>query len=120
MLIYKPNKPIVIIEAKDNKRTVSDGMQQALQYANMMNILSKGENIISKKQSKNSKECYISDDVLPADSLARKIAQTQTYQSEFEKCDASLWFINTNKSVNLYSCTRVHKESNTAMTILRW
>ena len=30
VLFYKPNKPIAIIEAKDNKHTMSDGMQQAL------------------------------------------------------------------------------------------
>lgn len=38
VLFYKPNKPIAIIEAKDNKHTMSDGMQQALQYASMMNV----------------------------------------------------------------------------------
>lgn len=38
VLFYKPNKPIAIVEAKDNKHTMSDGMQQALQYASMMNV----------------------------------------------------------------------------------
>ena len=38
VLFYKPNKPIAIIEAKDNKHTISDGMQQALGYASMMNV----------------------------------------------------------------------------------
>lgn len=38
VLFYKPNKPIAIIEAKDNKHTISDGIQQALGYASMMNI----------------------------------------------------------------------------------
>lgn len=38
VLFYKPNKPIAIIEAKDNKHTMADGMQQALQYASMMNV----------------------------------------------------------------------------------
>jgi type I restriction enzyme R subunit len=39
VFFYKPNKPIAIIEAKDNKHTMSDGMQQALQYASMMVVL---------------------------------------------------------------------------------
>lgn len=30
VLFYKPNKPIAIVEAKDNNHTMSDGMQQAL------------------------------------------------------------------------------------------
>lgn len=38
VLFYKPNKPIAIIEAKDNKHSISDGMQQALGYASMMNV----------------------------------------------------------------------------------
>lgn len=38
VLFYKPNKPIAIIEAKDNNHTMSDGMQQALGYASMMDV----------------------------------------------------------------------------------
>ncbi len=38
VLFYKPNKPIAVIEAKDNNHTMADGMQQALQYADMMNV----------------------------------------------------------------------------------
>lgn len=38
VLFYKPNKPIAIVEAKDNKHTMADGMQQALQYASMLNV----------------------------------------------------------------------------------
>ncbi|HDY89860.1 MAG TPA: restriction endonuclease, partial [bacterium] len=32
ILYYKPNIPVAIIEAKDNKHTVGAGMQQALEY----------------------------------------------------------------------------------------
>ncbi len=35
---YKPNIPIAIIEAKDNAHSVGDGMQQALEYAETLNI----------------------------------------------------------------------------------
>jgi type I restriction enzyme R subunit len=38
ILYYKPNIPIAIIEAKDNNRSVGDGMQQALDYAVTLNI----------------------------------------------------------------------------------
>lgn len=38
VLYYKPNIPIAIIEAKDNKHSVGDGMQQALEYAEILNI----------------------------------------------------------------------------------
>ena len=38
VLYLKPNIPIAVIEAKDAKHTVSDGMQQALTYAKMLNV----------------------------------------------------------------------------------
>ncbi len=38
ILYYKPNIPIAIIEAKDNKQTVNAGIQQALDYANILDI----------------------------------------------------------------------------------
>ena len=38
VLYLAPNKPIAIVEAKDNTHSVSHGLQQALTYARMMDI----------------------------------------------------------------------------------
>jgi len=38
VLFYKPNIPIAVIEAKDNNHTVGDGMQQALEYAELLHV----------------------------------------------------------------------------------
>ncbi|WP_439611795.1 EcoAI/FtnUII family type I restriction enzme subunit R [Reyranella sp.] len=38
ILYYKPNIPLAVIEAKDNSRSVGDGMQQALEYAETLGI----------------------------------------------------------------------------------
>lgn len=38
VLYYKPNIPIALIEAKDNNRSVGDGMQQALDYAATLDV----------------------------------------------------------------------------------
>ncbi|WP_107316118.1 EcoAI/FtnUII family type I restriction enzme subunit R [Achromobacter xylosoxidans] len=38
VLFYKPNLPIAVIEAKDNKHSVGAGMQQALGYAEMLQV----------------------------------------------------------------------------------
>jgi type I restriction enzyme R subunit len=38
VLFYKPNMPIAVIEAKDNNHSVGDGMQQALGYAQMLQV----------------------------------------------------------------------------------
>ena len=38
VLYYKPNIPIALIEAKDHNHAIGDGMQQALDYAETLNI----------------------------------------------------------------------------------
>lgn len=38
ILYYKPNVPIAIIEAKSNKKPVGEGMQQALEYAEILDV----------------------------------------------------------------------------------
>jgi len=38
ILYYKPNLPLALIEAKDNNNPVGDGMQQALDYAQTLDI----------------------------------------------------------------------------------
>ena len=38
LLFYKPNLPIAIVEAKDNNHSVGAGMQQALAYAQSLDI----------------------------------------------------------------------------------
>src|SRR5262249_2995323 len=38
LLYYKPNLPLAVIEAKDNNHGVGDGMQQALAYAETLDI----------------------------------------------------------------------------------
>jgi type I restriction enzyme, R subunit len=38
ILYYKPNIPIALIEAKDNRHAVGDGIQQGLEYAAALDI----------------------------------------------------------------------------------
>lgn len=38
LLFHKPNLPIALIEAKDNKHSVGDGMQQGLGYAKTLDV----------------------------------------------------------------------------------
>jgi len=38
VLFHKPNIPIAVIEAKDNSHSVADGMQQALGYAELLQV----------------------------------------------------------------------------------
>lgn len=38
ILFYKPNMPIAVVEAKDNNHSVGSGMQQALDYAETLDV----------------------------------------------------------------------------------
>lgn len=38
VLYFKPNLPLAIVEAKDNNHKVGDGMQQGLEYAEMLDV----------------------------------------------------------------------------------
>ena len=38
ILFYKPHIPIAIVEAKDNKHSVGAGMQQALEYTDILDV----------------------------------------------------------------------------------
>src|SRR3970040_216510 len=38
LLFYKPNIPIAVVEAKDNNYSVGAGMQQALEYAEILDV----------------------------------------------------------------------------------
>lgn len=38
ILYYKPNIPVAVIEAKDNNHAVGSGMQQALEYAEILDV----------------------------------------------------------------------------------
>jgi type I restriction enzyme, R subunit len=38
LLLYKPNLPLAVVEAKDNTHSVGAGMQQALEYAETLDV----------------------------------------------------------------------------------
>jgi type I restriction enzyme R subunit len=72
ILYYKPNIPIAIIEAKDNNHCVSDGMQQALEYAETLGIpfvfSSNGDGFVfhDKTGLRPEKEVNLGLDAFPA------------------------------------------------------
>ena len=41
VLYFKPNTPLALIEAKDNAHSLGDGMQQGLEYAATLSIISR-------------------------------------------------------------------------------
>jgi type I restriction enzyme R subunit len=60
ILYYKKNLPLAVIEAKDNKHSISVGMQQALEYADILQLpfvfASNGDGFIFHDKTKTSGE----------------------------------------------------------------
>lgn len=75
VLFYKPHIPLAIVEAKDNNHSVSDGMQQALDYAKRLLIpfvfTSNGDGFIfhNRMVTDGDKEHFLSLDKFPSPDL---------------------------------------------------
>lgn len=72
LLFYKPNMPIAVVEAKDNTHTISAGMQQALDYATILDVpvafSSNGDGFImhDRTASSGKVETQLSNDQFPS------------------------------------------------------
>jgi type I restriction enzyme, R subunit len=72
ILYYKPNIPIAIVEAKDNKHTIGAGLQQALDYSRILDIpfvfSSNGDGFIfhDKTATDDSIETELDNDSFPS------------------------------------------------------
>lgn len=71
ILYYKPNIPIAIVEAKDNKHPIGAGMQQALDYSEILDIpfvfSSNGDGFVfhDKSQTSGDLEIELDNDSFP-------------------------------------------------------
>lgn len=69
MLSYKSNMPLAVVEAKDNKHYLGDGMQQAIEYAKILEVSftysSNGDGFI-EHDMKTRNERQISMDDFPS------------------------------------------------------
>ena len=69
ILYYKSNLPIAVVEAKDNKHSIGDGMQQAINYAEILDLQfaysSNGDGFI-EHDMKNGTEKEISLEEFPS------------------------------------------------------
>src|SRR5690554_1073385 len=66
ILFYKPNVPIAVIEAKDNKHSVKGGIQQALGYGNTLDI--------PFVFSSNGDEIYLHDKTATDEEIEKEIS----------------------------------------------
>ena len=89
ILYHKANMPIAVVEAKDNKHSVGDGMQQAINYADILDLqfayASNGDSFI-EHDMKTGKEREISLDDFPSpQELWNRYKSTNDITEEEEK-----------------------------------
>jgi type I restriction enzyme R subunit len=92
ILFYKPNIPIALIEAKDNKHSVGNGMQQALDYAENLDIpfvySSNGDAFLEHNRlvSSGTKEKEMPMDGFPSpEELYNKYKEQKDYLQKMKK-----------------------------------
>jgi type I restriction enzyme R subunit len=89
ILFLKPNLPLAIVEAKDDNHSVGDGMQQAVEYAGILDIpfaYSSNGNAFLEHDMKNGTEREIALADFPSpDELWARYKGEQNISSEQEK-----------------------------------
>jgi type I restriction enzyme R subunit len=116
ILYYKPNIPIAIIEAKDNNRSVGDGMQQALDYAETLDIpfvfSSNGDGFVFHDRTGTyaQKESNLSLDSFPSpEELWAKNCEWKGLTPEAEKIVLQDYFEDgSGKAPRYYQCNAIN------------
>lgn len=89
LLYYRPNLPIAIVEAKDNNHSVGDGMQQAIAYAECLDIpyvYSSNGDAFLEHDMKNGTERELSLEAFPSpDDLWQRYKQAKGITKSQEK-----------------------------------
>lgn len=83
VLFYKENLPLAIVESKDNSHRVGDGMQQALEYADKLDVrfvfTSNGDNFLFHDKKLGTEE------IIPLDEFpSPEILFEKEYKSDLE------------------------------------
>lgn len=89
ILSYKPNLPLAIIEAKDNKHSIGSGMQQAIEYGEILDIpfvySSNGDGFLERDML-NGKERELRLDEFPSpDELWQRYKQAKELSPQQEE-----------------------------------
>ena len=121
VLFYKPNKPIAIVEAKDNNHTMADGIQQALQYADMMDVpfafSSNGDGFVfhNKYITEGPAETTLPLDEFPSPETLWKMYHEQSHISPMQDVviDEQYYSNNPDKQPRYYQMNAVNRTVET-------
>lgn len=116
VLSYKPNLPLAVVEAKKNTHTVGDGMQQALLYAEMLDIpfafSSNGDAFLfhDRTGTFGNVEEEISLDRFPSpEFLWQKYCEWKGLDEVRAKIVTQDYFIDQQKSLRYYQCIAINR-----------
>ena len=117
ILFYKPNIPIAVIEAKDNRQSVGSGMQQALDYAEILDVpfaySSNGDAFLEHDRTAGAKdvEREIPLDQFPApDELWRRYCESRGYSERQESIATYDYYEDgSGKSPRYYQHTAINR-----------
>lgn len=118
ILYWKPNIPIAIVEAKDNKHSIGDGMEQALEYAAILDIpfifTSNGDGFTfyDKTIQEGKVQTELSLDKFPSpEELWNKYKAYKKLDDEAEKIVSQEYYFNpnNNRKPRYYQCNAINR-----------
>lgn len=118
ILYWKPNIPIAIVEAKDNKHSIGDGMEQALEYAEILDIpfvfTSNGDGFMfydkTVKEGKVQTELAL-DEFPSPEELWQKYKAFKNINDEADKIVSQEYYFNpnNNRKPRYYQCNAINR-----------
>lgn len=114
LLSYKSNLPIAIVEAKDNKVTVSHGIQQAIDYANDLDIpfaySSNGDGFYEHNMiTGEEKEIGIDEFPTPKELWQRYLKEKNIDEEQEKLITEPYYFLDINKTPRYYQRVAINK-----------
>lgn len=108
ILYYKPNIPLALIEAKSSDKNVGDGMQQALEYAESLNIpfvySSNGQGFLEHNRlSDTNRESNLNINSFPnPEELHERYIQAKGYTEDQKEIVSESYFTDDSDAVPRY------------------
>ena len=114
LLSYKSNLPIAIVEAKDNKVAVSHGIQQAMDYANDLDIpfaySSNGDGFYEHDMiTGDEKEIGINEFPTPKELWQRYLKEKNIDEEQEKIITEPYYFLDINKTPRYYQRVAINK-----------
>ncbi|WP_099329428.1 EcoAI/FtnUII family type I restriction enzme subunit R [Clostridium paraputrificum] len=114
LLFYKPNLPIAIIEAKDNKNSIGSGMQQGIEYAEILDVpfvySSNGDGFLEHDMTTGAERELSMDEFPSSEELWNRYKNTKDLtQTEEEIITEPYYFMPGDKKPRYYQRNAINR-----------